>query len=127
MMTTPPPALPAAKAAEAPACIIGALPPSMAAAIRVLPPTRISSTSSPSVAKYPASLAIQVVAQLAAKLGYKSCIEIVAVWPSDWNGDEQDQKREQVNLSEKHFISSDHRTEICLRIGVNRLAVTHRS
>ena len=78
MITTLPPAPVAASAAEAPACINGALPPSMAATIRVLPPTRMSSTSSPSAVKYPASLAIQVVAQLAAKLGYKRRTEIVA-------------------------------------------------
>src|SRR5207253_10586513 len=78
MITTLLPAPVAARAAEAPACIIGALPPSMAATMRVLPPTRMSSTSSPSAVKYPASLAIQVVAQLAAKLGYKRRIEIVA-------------------------------------------------
>src|SRR5437764_7983240 len=71
MITTLPPAPVAASAAEAPACINCALPPSTAATIRVLPPTRMSSTSSPSAVKYPASLAIQVVAQLAAKLGYK--------------------------------------------------------
>src|SRR5213080_5568989 len=78
MITTLLPAPVAASAAEAPACIIGALPPSTAATIRVLPPTRMSSTSSPSAVKYPASLAIQVVAQLAAKLGYKRRMEIVA-------------------------------------------------
>src|SRR5713101_9578661 len=82
MITTLPPAPAAASAADAPACIIGALPPSMAATILVLPPTRISSTSSPSAVKYPASLAIQVVAQLAAKLGYKMRIGIVAANPS---------------------------------------------
>ena len=52
-----------------------------------LPPcstsSRMSSTSRPSAVKYPASLAIQVVAQLAAKLGYKSRMEIVAARPSD--------------------------------------------
>src|SRR5438876_3788131 len=72
MITTLPPAPVAARAAEAPACTNGALPPSIAATILVLPPTRMSSTSSPSAVKYPASFAIHVVAQLVAKLGYKS-------------------------------------------------------
>ena len=80
-MTTLPPAPAAASAADAPACIIGALPPSMAATILVLPPTRMSSTSSPSAVKYPASLAIQVVAQLVAKLGYKRRMEVAAQKP----------------------------------------------
>jgi hypothetical protein len=35
----------------APAWMIGALPPSMAATILVLPPTRINSTSKPSALK----------------------------------------------------------------------------
>src|SRR5262249_51894555 len=72
MITTLAPALVAASAAEAPAWMMGALPPSIAATILVLPPTPMSSTSSASAVKYPASLAIHVVAQLAAKLGYKS-------------------------------------------------------
>jgi hypothetical protein len=49
--------------------MIGALPPSMAATMRVLPPTRINSTSNRSSKKYPASLAIHAVAQDPAKLG----------------------------------------------------------
>jgi hypothetical protein len=70
MMTTSLPAVVAVMAAMAPAWMIGALPPSMAATMRLLPPTRMSSTSSPSALKYPASLAIHAVAQLPAKLGY---------------------------------------------------------
>src|SRR5437870_13533909 len=72
MITTLAPAPVAASAAEAPAWIMGALPPSIAATILVLPPTRMSSTSSPSAVNYPASFAIHVVAHLVAKLGYKS-------------------------------------------------------
>src|SRR5947199_10413366 len=81
MITTLPPAPVAARAAEAPACTNGALPPSMAATILVLPPTRMSSTSSPSAVKYPASLAIQVVAELVPKLGYKRRMEVAAQTP----------------------------------------------
>src|SRR6201993_4905393 len=76
MITTLAPPAAAARAGEAAAWIIGALRQSIAATILVLPPTRISSTSRPSAEKYPASLAIQVVAQLAAKLGYRSGTEV---------------------------------------------------
>jgi len=49
--------------------MIGALPPTMEATMRVLPPTRISSMSRFSAAKYPASLAIQAAPKVPLRLG----------------------------------------------------------
>ena len=69
MITESLPATVAAMLAEAPAWMIGALPPTMDATMRVLPPTRMSSISRLSAAKYPASLAIHAAPKVPLRLG----------------------------------------------------------